>query len=112
MKAISIIPGSRKLALTDKIEPAIHSQDEVKLKVFQVGICGTDREMAEGGRAESPIGKNDLVIGHEMFGQVVETGAHVTSVRNGDFGVFTVRRGCNECKACKNNRSDMCYSGN
>ncbi len=112
MKAISIIPESRKLALTDKNEPAIHSQDEVKLKVFQVGICGTDREMAEGGRAESPIGKKDLVIGHEMFGQVVEAGAHVTNVRNGDFGVFTVRRGCNECKACKNNRSDMCYSGN
>lgn len=57
MKAISLIPGSRKLALKEKKEPVINSADEVKLKVLQVGISGTDREMAEGERAEAPRGK-------------------------------------------------------
>ena len=111
MKAIALIPGSINLRLTEKKEPFIHSPDEVKLKVLQVGICGTDREMAEGGRAEAPEGRNELILGHEMFGQVVDTGTDVTSVKPGDYGVFTVRRGCKECKACSNNRSDMCYSG-
>jgi threonine dehydrogenase-like Zn-dependent dehydrogenase len=111
MKAISLIPGSSDVELVDKTEPAIHSPDEVKMRVWQVGICGTDKEMAEGGRAEAPKGKKELVIGHEMFGQVVDTGKNVKTVKPGDFGVFTVRRGCKSCVACTNNRSDMCYSG-
>jgi threonine dehydrogenase-like Zn-dependent dehydrogenase len=28
----------------------------------------------------------------------------------GDYGVFSVRRGCGKCVACENNRSDMCYT--
>ena len=111
MKSIAIIPGSTNLGIKEIKEPFINSPDEIKLKVLQVGICGTDREMAEGGRADAPKGRKELIIGHEMFGQVVETGTMVNSVKPGDYGVFTVRRGCNECKACKNNRSDMCYSG-
>lgn len=111
MKAISLIPGTRTLSLTDVEEVRIKAPDEIKMKVLEVGICGTDREQAEGGRAGAPAGKSALIIGHEMFGQVVETGENVRNVKPGDFGVFTVRRGCNQCLACLNNRSDMCYSG-
>ena len=111
MKAITIVPGSRNLALSEKKEPSIQSPDEVKLRICQVGICGTDREMAEGGRAEAPPGQRELIIGHEMIGEVVDTGKNVSTVQTGEYGVLTVRRGCNECKACRNNRSDMCYSG-
>jgi threonine dehydrogenase-like Zn-dependent dehydrogenase len=97
--------------LVERPEPTITSNDEVKIKVIQVGICGTDREEAAGGRANAPAGKHELIIGHEMFGKVVETGSEVTKVKPGDFALFTVRRGCNHCIACLNNRSDMCYSG-
>ena len=111
MKAISIVPGSKNISITDVEEPEITQPDEVKLKVWQVGICGTDREQAEGGRADAPKGQAHLVIGHEMFGQVVEVGSGVNSIQIGEFGVFTVRRGCGQCKACINDRSDMCYTG-
>ena len=47
-----------------------------------------------GGRALAPEGRTALVIGHEMIGQVVETGKSVTAVKPGDHAVFTVRRGC------------------
>jgi threonine dehydrogenase-like Zn-dependent dehydrogenase len=76
-----------------------------------VGICGTDREEAAGGRSKAPAGQNELVIGHEMFGQVVEVGRAVTRVAQGDFAVFTVRRGCGKCLPCLMNRSDMCQTG-
>jgi glucose 1-dehydrogenase len=111
MKAISLIPGTTSVSLIDVDEPIINAPDEVKIRMWHVGICGTDREEAEGGRADAPTGKKELILGHEMFGQVVEVGSAVTRVKPGDFGVFTVRRGCNECPACINNRSDMCYSG-
>lgn len=112
MKAISLIPHTTNISLADLPEPGITRPDEIKIKVWEVGICGTDREEAAGGRADAPEGKRSLIIGHEMFGQVVETGPEVKSVKNGDYGLFTVRRGCGECPACLNDRNDLCYTGN
>jgi len=111
MKAISLVPHTTNVSIEEIGEPQIGSPYDLKIKVLQVGICGTDREEAEGGRADAPAGKHELVIGHEMFGQVVEIGSQVQSVKPGDYGLFTVRRGCGECEACRQNRSDLCYSG-
>ena len=111
MKAIALVPGTTNLRLVDLPEPSITAPDEVKLEVLQVGICGTDREEASGGRAEAPPGKTELVIGHEMLGQVVAIGSAVMAVQPEDYAVFSVRRGCGHCPACAVNRSDMCYSG-
>jgi glucose 1-dehydrogenase len=111
MKAIAITPGTTKVNIIDRPEPNLSAPNEIKLRVLRVGICGTDREEASGGRADAPPGQKDLVIGHEMFGQVVEVGSQVKSVQPGDFGCFTVRRGCGECPACLNDRSDMCSTG-
>jgi threonine dehydrogenase-like Zn-dependent dehydrogenase len=51
------------------------------------------------------------VLGHEMLGQVVEVGSDVSSVRPGDYAVFTVRRGCGRCSACAALRPDRCRTG-
>jgi threonine dehydrogenase-like Zn-dependent dehydrogenase len=111
MKAIANITGTPTLQLVERPEPAISAEDEVKLKVLRVGICGTDREEAAGGRSKPPVGQTELVIGHEMFGQVVEVGKSVSRVAAGDLAVFTVRRGCGKCLPCRMNRSDMCQTG-
>lgn len=111
MKAIAIVPGTAAARLVDRDEPKVSSSDEIKLRVLRVGICGTDREEVAGGRSLAPDGQTELVIGHEMMGQVVEVGAQVTRVKPGDYAVFTVRRGCGNCAACRMNRPDMCYTG-
>ena len=111
MKAIAIIPGTKTPRLVDRPEPSITSPHDVKMKTIRVGICGTDREEASGGRARAPDGQQDLVIGHEMLGRVLETGKSVTRVKPGDFAVFTVRRGCRECVSCNAGRPDMCETG-
>src|SRR5690606_20842803 len=111
MKAIALEPGTSKVSLDEVEEPQITLPDEIKMRILQVGICGTDREEATGGRADAPPGEKKLILGHEMFGEVVEVGEQVTKVRKGDLGVFSVRRGCGKRPACKNNRSDMCYTG-
>jgi threonine dehydrogenase-like Zn-dependent dehydrogenase len=112
MKAVALTPGTTAIRLIDLPEPAATSPDDVKLRILRVGICGTDREEASGGRALAPQGRKELVIGHEMFGRVVGTGKAVTRVKPGDFAVFTVRRGCGACLPCLMNRSDMCLTGN
>jgi threonine dehydrogenase-like Zn-dependent dehydrogenase len=111
MKALVLQPHTTDLALTEWPEPKIERPDEMKTQVLQVGICGTDREEASGGRADAPPGEKELVIGHEMISRVVEVGKSVRSFKVGDFAVITVRRGCNACSACKVGRSDMCETG-
>jgi threonine dehydrogenase-like Zn-dependent dehydrogenase len=111
MKAIAITPGTSGAHVVERAEPSIAAPDEVKVRIVRVGICGTDREEFSGGRAQAPDGQNQLVIGHEMLGQVVTVGTSVTRVQAGDFAVFTVRRGCGECFACRMDRADMCQTG-
>jgi threonine dehydrogenase-like Zn-dependent dehydrogenase len=111
MKACAIVPGHSEVAIIDRPEPQITRPDEVKLRVLRVGICGTDREEAAGGRALAPEGRQQLVIGHEMLGEVVEVGKDVATVKPGDRAVFTVRRGCGQCGPCNVNRPDMCLTG-
>ena len=111
MKAISLVPGTKNVSLVDVEEPVVEGANEIKMKVIEVGVCGTDREQAHGGRADAPPGKDQLILGHEMFGKVVEIGDQVTAAKVGDYGIFTVRRGCGKCSACNNNRSDMCFTG-
>jgi len=111
VNAIAVVPGTRGVRVVDRPEPAVTAPDEVKLKVVRVGICGTDREEAAGGRALLPDGQKDLVIGHEMLGQVVDAGAAVQRVKKGDYAVFTVRRPCGKCLPCAMLRPDMCRSG-
>ena len=112
MKAIAVVTDSTTIRTIDVPEPSITEPDQIKVKVLQVGICGTDREEASGGRAMPPKGQNELIIGHEMIGQVVETGKSVSQFKPNDFAVFTVRRGCGICLPCLMNRADMCLTGN
>lgn len=111
MQAIAIVPGTKNVRLVDRPEPRVAADDEIKVKIRRVGICGTDREEISGGRAKAPAGRQDLVIGHENFGQVVEVGKAVTRVKPGDYAVFTVRRPCGKCLPCLMGRSDMCLTG-
>src|SRR5690606_30084977 len=111
MKAISLVPGTTNVSLEKVPEPQITAPDEIKVRIREVGICGTDRDVASGGRADAPPGERKLILGHEMFGEVVEIGSEVTLVQKGDFGVFSVSRGCGKCSACNSNGSDMCFTG-
>lgn len=111
MKVISLLPGTTEVSIQELPEPEIVNPKDVKLKVMQVGICGTDREETSGGRADAPKGEKKLVIGHEMLGKIVECGKDVKSVSVGEFAVVTVRRGCGKCDACNAGANHMCYTG-
>lgn len=111
MKAIALVPHTKNVKLVDWPEPQIEQPDQVKVRVLQVGICGTDREEASGGRADPPKGENLLIIGHEVLAEVIQLGAAVKSLQVNDLVVIIVRRPCNVCDMCKKNHWDMCQSG-
>ena len=113
MKAIAVFPGTKEVKLIDHPEPAIESPTQVKLRILEVGVCGTDREICRFEYGQPPAGSDYLVLGHESLGEVVEVGSGVGSLKPGDLVVTMVRRPCDhpDCFACRAGRQDFCYTG-
>jgi len=112
MKAVAMFPGSRIVKLVDHPEPKISTPTQAKIRMINVGICGTDREIWNFDYGTPPAGSDYLITGHESFGEVVEVGSGVQSVKVGDCVVLTVRRGCPEnCISCENMQPDFCFTG-
>lgn len=96
MKAVAVTPKQAKSAkLVQMKKPSI---DEIAggrgvlVEVLRVGACGTDREINNGEYGVAPKDFDFLVLGHENFGRVVETGENVKEFSKGDYVVATVRR--------------------
>jgi glucose 1-dehydrogenase len=113
MKAIAVTPAAKQVSVIDLSEPKISSPTDVKLRMIEAGVCGTDKEICAFEYGSPPTGSTDLVIGHESLGEVVEIGAGVTRVKVGDLVVPMVRRPCphDHCPACRSGRQDFCFTG-
>ncbi|HEU5378519.1 MAG TPA: glucose 1-dehydrogenase [Ktedonobacteraceae bacterium] len=110
MKAIAVFPARREVKLIEQEEPVITQPDQAKLRMVEVGICGTDKEICSFKYGTPPKGSDYLVIGHEALGEVVEVGAAVTTLAPGDLVVPTVRRPCPHarCRSCRAGHQDFC----
>jgi len=113
MRAVAVFPGPRQVRIVDHPEPKIESPTQAKIRMLNVGVCGTDREIVTFQYGAPPDGFDYLVIGHESLGEIIETGPGVSKVKRGDLVVATVRRPCPhpECIACRQGRQDFCYTG-
>jgi threonine dehydrogenase-like Zn-dependent dehydrogenase len=96
MKAIAVKPPQKNsVHLVDIPKPELNSVANgrgVLVKVLQVGVDATDREVNDGLYGDSPVGDDYLIIGHEVFGKVLEVGDDVRKVKPGDYVACTVRR--------------------
>lgn len=110
MKAVAIFPGTREVKLVDEPEPRMTGPTDVRFRVLDVGVCGTDKELCAFKYGTPPAGSDHLVIGHETLGEVVDVGAGVSRVAVGDLVVPMVRRPCAhpECVPCTSGRQDFC----
>ncbi|MGC2289567.1 MAG: glucose 1-dehydrogenase [Thermoplasmata archaeon] len=110
MQALLVVPPKPGVRMGQVPDPS-PGREEVKVRVLECGICGTDRDIVAGRYGTPPEGQTDLVLGHENFGRVVQVGDAAHGLRVGDEVVATVRRGCGICRYCRTNRSDFCETG-
>src|SRR5580658_393092 len=110
MRAVAVFPTAREVRVIDHPEPVLTSATQAKMRVLEVGVCGTDREIISFQYGTPPEGSDYLIIGHESLGQVIEIGEKATKVKPGDLVVLTVRRPCSHasCIACRSGRQDFC----
>ncbi|GBR04052.1 formaldehyde dehydrogenase, glutathione-independent [Acetobacter oeni] len=80
----------------------------VILKVVSTNICGSDQHMVRG-RTTAPAG---LVLGHEITGEVIETGSDVEMVRKGDLVSVPFNVACGRCRCCREQHTGVCLTVN
>lgn len=104
MKAIQVEkPG--KIDIVEMDKPAIENENEVIVRVKNVGICGSDVHIYQG---SNPFTVYPRVIGHEVSGVVEEVGEEVLSLKAGDLVSLEPITYCGECYACKNGQPNVC----
>ena len=113
MKAIAVFPRTREVRVIEHDAPLITEPDHIKVRMLDIGICGTDKEICTFEYGTPTAGDDYLVIGHESLGEVIEVGPTARRVKVGDLVVTTVRRPCPhpECRPCRAGYPDFCITG-
>ena len=104
MKAVKIMQPN-ELRIIDMEKPAIDEKNNVLVKIHVAGICGSDVGIYHGKNAAATYPR---VIGHEMVGEIVETGENVTKRKVGDRVIIDQVTACGHCYACRKGRPNVC----
>lgn len=106
MRAVVIARYGGSLEATARPIPKT-GPDEVLVRVRASGLCSTDLHLLSG---RQPLGELPRVIGHELAGDVVETGSRVTQWRHGDRVTAAIDVTCGRCRHCLSGSTQRCTS--
>jgi alcohol dehydrogenase len=99
-------PGQKNWETKD--DPAILAASDAIVRIDSSTICGTDLHILKGDVPEVAPG---TVLGHEAVGTVVETGAAVTTLSEGDRVLVSCITSCGRCRFCKEGHYGLCAGG-
>jgi glutathione-independent formaldehyde dehydrogenase len=78
------------------------------LRIVSTNICGSDQHMVRG-RTTAPEG---LILGHEITGEVIDTGPGVEFIKEGDLVSVPFNIACGRCRMCKTGNTGVCLNVN
>jgi threonine dehydrogenase-like Zn-dependent dehydrogenase len=110
-RVASMVWRNPKLVVKRVPEPSIGA-DDVLIRVRAVGVCGSDRHIAErdelGYTRYHGCLKSPVILGHEYAGVVEYVGPNVRDVRPSDFVVTEQILWCGRCRACRRGFYNQC----
>ena len=96
-------PGQRSWDNVD--DPGIQDPTDVIVKVDTTTICGTDLHILKG---DVPTVAEGRILGHEAVGTIVETGAAISGLKEGDRVLVPAITSCGRCRSCKEGMAAHC----
>lgn len=89
---------------------------EVLVRMVACGVCHSDIHLHDGefnlgNDKKLEVGRPGLVLGHEIFGEVVAVGPEAKDVNVGDRRVVYPWIGCGECASCRRGEEHLCTPG-
>ena len=94
--------------LVERQKPKIIDSKDVILQVTLSSICTSDLHIIHG---QVPRANNNIVLGHEYVGKVVEVGSDVKTLKVGDRVSANCETFCGECFFCKRGFINNCEKG-
>ncbi|MEK4239234.1 NAD(P)-dependent alcohol dehydrogenase [Paenibacillus sp. FSL H7-0714] len=91
-----------------QIDIPVPKVNEALIKVYCIGICGSDVHYYEHGRIGRYVVKEPIILGHELAGEVVEVGKQVSNIAVGDRVAVEPGVTCGQCDYCKSGRYNLC----
>ena len=82
--------------------PSIND-DEILIKVKAVGVCGSDLL-----KIENQLVSDGTILGHEVSGDIIETGKNITNFKSGDRVVAAHHSPCFKCHYCLHESYSSC----
>ncbi len=102
-----VLHGKRDLRAEERPDP-VAGPGEVLIQVRRMGICGSDVHYFATGHCGAFVPRRPFVLGHELAGQIVETGSGVSGMAVGQRVAVDPSRPCRDCKTCHAGRSNLC----
>ena len=102
LKQIMTKPG--EIVFEEVMVPTI-SEDQVLIKIMNIGICGSDIHVYHG---EHPFTSYPVTQGHEVSGEIVETGKNVTQFYVGQKVTIEPQVYCGKCHPCRHGKYNLC----
>ena len=111
MRALTVQPEVPRSAKLVEVPDPTRRGSELLVRTIGVGVCGTDIEIVHGVYGIAPEGRDQLIIGHESLGEVLEADPR-SGFTPGDLVVGIVRRpDPDPCTSCAVGEWDMCRNG-
>src|SRR4051794_23827930 len=107
MKAL-VFDGPQQMRWTDVPLPQLQDPRDAIVRVDAATICGTDLHILKGDVPEVERGR---ILGHEAVGTVLEVGAAVTGVGEGERVLISCISGCGRCRYCRTGAYGQCVAG-
>ena len=104
MKALQLA-SPQQFQFIDVPEPEQPGQGEALVRVYRVGVCGTD---ISGYLGKMPFFIYPRIPGHELGVEVLAVGQGVTNVKAGDRCSVEPYLNCGDCHACRKNAGNCC----
>jgi threonine 3-dehydrogenase len=92
----------------DEVPVPTPGPDEVLVEIEAASICGTDLHIQRWDQWSSERVEPPLTLGHELCGTVVEVGANVSGVEEGEYVSAESHVTCGTCFHCRTGRAHMC----
>ncbi|HJU96489.1 MAG TPA: alcohol dehydrogenase catalytic domain-containing protein [Jiangellaceae bacterium] len=99
-------PGRR--SWEDVPDPVIQDAEDAVVRVDAVTICGTDLHILKG---DVPTAEPPRILGHEAVGTVLEVGAGIRQVHEGERVLISCISACGRCRFCREARYGQCIGG-
>jgi L-idonate 5-dehydrogenase len=103
----AILHAPRDLRI-EELADATPGPGQVSVRIRAGGICGSDMHYYLHGGFGTVRLREPMVLGHEIAGEVLETGPGVTSVQPGDRVAVNPGLPCGHCRYCREGRANQC----